>query len=228
MIAAVPLLLVLLAALWAQSRPVAVAAGVLLLFQLTGFDELSRLLGRFGPAAGWALLVAAVLAPFATGSALPALAPLLTPLGLAALAAGFLATFLANRGLLFFRLHPELLLALTLGFLIALLWQSPGWPALGKLGSALPAGGLNETRVASGMAFLRLVSGLIEIGAAYLIFRLGRVGPALQVNATLSLIGPAVSLLVCTLGLVCVAVKFSLWRTGLVALGVVLIFLGTR
>lgn len=225
-----PLLLVLLGALLFQCRPVAVAAGLLMFLQLTGFTGLSAVVGRWGPPAGWALLTAAVLAPLATGSAPLSLTPLFSPLGLGVFVAGLVGTYLTQRGMLFLRLHPDLILALSLGFLAALFWSSPPWPALapGQLARALPPVTLNEGRVVGGMALLRAVSGLIEVTAAFLMLRAGRVGPALQLNASLGLIGPAVNLLVCALGLVFVAVRFSFWRTGLVALGVVFIWLGTR
>ncbi|MDI6870870.1 MAG: DUF2619 domain-containing protein [Bacillota bacterium] len=230
--AALPLLLVLLAGLLAQSRPVAVAAGTLLLLHLTGFTEFSALLGRWGLPAGWALLAAAALAPLATGPASFSLSPLLSPLGLAAFAAGLLGTCLAQRGLLFLRAHPDLILAVALGFLGALLSTAPPWPSAAVPGKAALAAQVGqavvEARVVGGMALLRAVSGLLEVGAAFLMLRAGKVGPALQLNATLGLIGPAVNLLVCALGLIFVAVRFSLWRTGLVALGVVLVWLGTR
>lgn len=226
-----PLLLIFLLGLLAQSRPVALAAGTLLLFQLTGFTQLAAHLGRWGLSAGWALLVAATLAPLASGSTPSSLSPLLSPPGLGAFAAGLLGAGLAQRGLLFLRVHPDLVLAVALGFLGALLWQAPSWPSAVSLKAAVPvrAGpAVAEARVVGGMALLRFVSGLIEVGAALLMLRAGRVGPSMQINAALGLLGPAVNLLVCALGLVFVAVRFSFWRTGLVALGVVLIWLGTR
>lgn len=231
MVSTLSLLFVLLAGLLAQSRPVALAAGVLLLFQLTGFGGLTNLLGRWGTPVGWAFLAAAALTPFAADTAPVSWARLLSPLGFGVFAAGLAATLLAQRGLLLLRLRPDLILALTLGLLAALLWQAPAWPAAlsGRLAVAWPTGaGLGEGRVVGGMALLRAVSGLLEVGAAFLMLRAGRVGPALQLNATLGLIGPAVNLLVCALGLVFVAVRFSLWRTALVALGVALVWLGTR
>lgn len=224
------LLVVFLGALLAECRPVAMAAGGLMLLGLTGFGELSGLLGRWGTPAGWALLASAVLAPFASGSASISLSSLVSPAGLAAFAAGLAGTCFAHRGSLLLRLHPELLPALALGFLAALFWQAPPWPVLapGQFARALPPAGLREGQVLGGMALVRALSGLIEVAAALLMWRAGKVGSALQINAALGLIGPAVNLLVCALGLVFVAVRFSLWRTGLVGLGVVLIWLGTR
>ncbi|HHW14728.1 MAG TPA: DUF2619 domain-containing protein [Firmicutes bacterium] len=227
--ATLPLLVVFMAGLLAQSRPVALAAGALLLLHLTGFDHLSALVGRWGLPGGAALLAASVLAPLATGSVSFSLAPLATPGGLAVFAAGLLVTCLAQRGLLFLRLRPEFVLALTLGFLGALLWQAPQWPLGGSARTtAVFPGVLNESRAVSGMALLRFVSGALEVGAAFLMLRAGRVASALQLNAALGFVGPAVNLLVCALGVVFVATRFPWWKTGLVGLGAVLIWFGTR
>jgi uncharacterized membrane protein (DUF441 family) len=226
-----PLLLIFLLGLLARSRPVALAAGTLLLLQLTGFTHFVALLGRWGLSAGGALLAAAALAPLASGTAPSSLSPLLSLPGLGAFTAGLLGAGLAQRGLLLLRAHPDLVLAAALGLLGALLWQAPAWPTAPSLKAALavPAGlALTEARVVSGMALLRFASGLLEVGAALLMLRAGRVGLSLQLNAALGLLGPAVNLLICALGLVFVAVRFSFWRTGLVALGAVLIWLGTR
>lgn len=226
------LMLVLFAGLAAQSRPVAIAAGFLLLLNLTGFPALCALIARWGPSLGFALLAAAALAPLAAGPSpggwsWPAL---LSAPALLAFAFGAAATYLAQRGLSYLQLSPVTLLALGLGLLGALLWQSPAWPrhlaSLGRTG--LPALGLSEGRVVGGMALMRLVSGLIEVGAALLMLRAGRIGSALQINATLGLIGPVVNLLVCAAGLVFVAVKFTPWRAGLALLGVILVWFGTR
>lgn len=232
MSATLTLLLVLFAGLAAQSRPVAIAAGLLLLLNLTGFPALCSLIARWGPSLGFALLAAAALAPLAAGPAPGSWtwSSLLTLPALVAFACGVAATYLAQRGLSYLQVNPILLLALGLGLLGALLWQSPVWPhPLGTLSRAgLPALGLNEGRVVGGMALMRLISGLIEMAAAVLMLRAGRVGSALQINATLGLIGPVVNLLVCAVGIVFVAVKFTPWRTGLVLLGVVLVWFGTR
>lgn len=227
--ATLPLLVVFMAGLLAQSRPVALAAGFLLLLHLTGFDHLSALIARWGLPGGAALAAASALASLVSGAVPLSLTPVLTPAGLAVFAAGLLATCLAQRGLLFLRLRPELVLALTLGFLGALLWQAPQWPLTTP---ARPAvifpGASNEARVAGGMALLRFVSGALEVGAAFLMLRAGRVDTALQVNAALGFVGPGVNLLVCILGVAFVATRFSWWKTGLVGLGAVLIWFGTR
>ncbi len=85
-----------------------------------------------------------------------------------------------------------------------------------------------EQKILSGMAFLRLLSGLLEIIAALLFLRLQKVETALQLNAILGLVGPMVFLLVSTLGLVAVAVRLSLVKVCLIVLGVLFTILGTK
>jgi len=85
-----------------------------------------------------------------------------------------------------------------------------------------------EQKILSGMAILRLLSGLLEIIAALLFLRLQKVETALQLNAILGLVGPMVFLLVSTLGLVAVAVRLSLVKVCLIVLGVLFTILGTK
>lgn len=51
------------------------------------------------------------------------------------------------------------------------------------------------------MAAMRFLAGLLEIGGATLMLRLGKVEQAFQINAWLGIIGPAVFLVVSSLGL---------------------------
>lgn len=51
------------------------------------------------------------------------------------------------------------------------------------------------------MAALRFLAGLLELGGATLMLRLGKVEHAFQVNAWLGIIGPTIFLLVSALGL---------------------------
>ena len=85
-----------------------------------------------------------------------------------------------------------------------------------------------ESKILSGMAILRIISGLLEISTALLILRLQKVETALQLNAVLGLVGPVIFLLVSTLGLVAVAVKISPVKVCLIVLGVLFTLLGTK
>ena len=87
---------------------------------------------------------------------------------------------------------------------------------------------LDEGRTVGGMAALRVLAGTIEISAAILMLRYGRVSTALRINAVLGLIGPTILLVVSTLGLMGLVGRVSLERLAAVAVAVALIFTATR
>ncbi|NLY92123.1 MAG: DUF2619 domain-containing protein [Firmicutes bacterium] len=78
------------------------------------------------------------------------------------------------------------------------------------------------------MSVLRIISGCLEIGTAFLFLRLKKVEAALQLNAILGLVGPIIFLLVSGLGLISVAVKVSPFKVVLIALGVLFIVIGSK
>lgn len=78
------------------------------------------------------------------------------------------------------------------------------------------------------MALLRLLAGSIEITAALLMVKFGRVQTAIKINGVLGLIGPIILTLVSSLGIIGLAQQIPLSKLLTVALGVALIFLGTR
>ncbi len=84
-----------------------------------------------------------------------------------------------------------------------------------------------EEAAVRGMALVRFISASIEFTAAMLILRLGRVEPALRVNAVLGLIGPTILVLVTGLGIVGLAGKVSPGKLSLIFFGVLLILAGT-
>ncbi len=79
-----------------------------------------------------------------------------------------------------------------------------------------------------GMALVRFLSGMLEVIAAVIFLRLGKVEHALRINAFLGLIGPLVFILVSTLGIVAIAVKLSPLKVILLTLGSILVLVGTR
>ncbi|NLL49071.1 MAG: YqhV family protein [Firmicutes bacterium] len=85
-----------------------------------------------------------------------------------------------------------------------------------------------ELRAVLTMALLRLLAGTIEISAGLLMLKFGRVQMALKINSMLGLIGPIILTLVGTVGLIGLSSELSWSRLSLTALGVLLIFLGTR
>jgi len=85
-----------------------------------------------------------------------------------------------------------------------------------------------DGEIVRGMALLRVLSGSLELAAAYLMIRWGRVDHAMRINGLLGLVGPTVLLLVSLLGLASLSVHLPWPRLGLIACGVALILLGTR
>lgn len=85
-----------------------------------------------------------------------------------------------------------------------------------------------EQRAVLTMTLLRLIAGTIEISAGLLMLKIGRVQTALKINSVLGLIGPIILTLVGTVGLIGLSSELSWSRLALTALGVLLIFLGTR
>ena len=86
----------------------------------------------------------------------------------------------------------------------------------------------DETQVVRSMAILRFIAGSLEITAALLMIRYGKVGIALRINAGLGLFGPIILTSVSLLGLAGLAGRVSLSKLGIVAAGLFLILLGTR
>lgn len=87
---------------------------------------------------------------------------------------------------------------------------------------------LTELRIVLGMAFLRLLAGTIEITAALLMLKFGHVQAAMKINAILGMIGPTILIIVSALGLIGLSQQLSFNKIFTIALGVILIFIGTR
>lgn len=85
---------------------------------------------------------------------------------------------------------------------------------------------MSEHRVVMGMVALRLLSSLLELTGALLMWHLGTVRGAFQVNAILGLVGPTILILVSTLGLVGLAGQIAPAKLLLIVAGVLLIFWG--
>ncbi|SHE34895.1 YqhV family protein [Desulforamulus putei] len=81
-------------------------------------------------------------------------------------------------------------------------------------------------RIVFAMALLRCFSASIELTAAFLMLKFGRVETALKINAVLAMVGPSIMVLVTTLGLAGLAGKVSFSKLGIIFSGVVLIFYG--
>lgn len=78
----------------------------------------------------------------------------------------------------------------------------------------------------TGMASLRIMSGSIEILAALLMLKLGRVDKALAVNSALAFVGPSVLLITTAIGLAGMADKLSWNKMLWIGLGVSCLLIG--
>ncbi len=87
---------------------------------------------------------------------------------------------------------------------------------------------IGQTQIVRNMALLRIIAGSLEITAALLMIRSGRVTIALQINGILGLVGPMILTAVSFLGLAGLAGRISIAKLGIVGIGVFLILLGTR
>lgn len=87
---------------------------------------------------------------------------------------------------------------------------------------------VEESITVRAMGIMRIVSGAIELAAAFLMLRLARVETAVQINAALGLVGPAIFISVTALGIAGLSDKISVTKLLMIAAGVVLIFLGGR
>ncbi|WP_027340592.1 YqhV family protein [Halonatronum saccharophilum] len=83
-------------------------------------------------------------------------------------------------------------------------------------------------RIVLGMSMLRVISGSIELLAAFLMFKYNSKEIAFQINSILALVGPTIMILVTTLGLIGLAGKFSLLQMVVIMTGVALIFIGMK
>ena len=81
-------------------------------------------------------------------------------------------------------------------------------------------------KIVLAMALLRVLSGSIELIAAFLIYRSNSVEKALLVNSSLALVGPLVFIAVTTLGLVGIADKLSYTKLLWIAAGLACLFIG--
>lgn len=79
-----------------------------------------------------------------------------------------------------------------------------------------------------GMALLRILSGCIEIFAAYLMIRFNEVDKALIINTSLALIGPVILVITTTIGIFGIADKISFGKFIWIFLGVAFILYGVK
>jgi len=81
-------------------------------------------------------------------------------------------------------------------------------------------------KIVLSMASLRVLSGMIEIGAALLMLRLNQIDRALAINASLALVGPLILITTTTIGLVGMADKLSFGKLAWIIAGVGCLLVG--
>jgi len=81
-------------------------------------------------------------------------------------------------------------------------------------------------KIVLSMALLRVLSGSIELLAAFLIYRFNNVEKALVINSSLALVGPLIFITITSLGLVGISDKLSFGKLAWVAAGVTCLLIG--
>ncbi|WP_170885506.1 YqhV family protein [Bacillus alkalicellulosilyticus] len=79
-----------------------------------------------------------------------------------------------------------------------------------------------------GMVAIRLISGMIELTAAALMFKFNSIEKAVAINALLAVVGPIVLISTMTVGLIGMADKLSFGKLLLIGAGVALILIGLK
>ncbi|MDP2856577.1 MAG: DUF2619 domain-containing protein [Bacillota bacterium] len=87
---------------------------------------------------------------------------------------------------------------------------------------------ISEIRALTSMAFIRLLSGAIEVSAALIMLRLANLRSAVRINAVLGLIGPIILLSASFAGIAGMAGRVQTPKLLMIVLGVALILFGTR
>ena len=83
-------------------------------------------------------------------------------------------------------------------------------------------------RAVLGMALLRILSGSIEVFAAFMMLKVNQIDKALVINSSLALVGPFILIATTTIGLVGIADKVSFAKILWILLGVAFILIGIK
>jgi Predicted membrane protein len=115
-----PILIILVLAALGNNQSVSVAAAVLLVIKLLGFNNWFPVIESKGMNIGLIILTIAILAPVASGriTLRNMFDAFNSPVGLLAIAAGIFAAYAAGRGLFFIKETPEMVASLVVGTVI--------------------------------------------------------------------------------------------------------------
>ena len=87
---------------------------------------------------------------------------------------------------------------------------------------------IDQYVITRNMALLRIISSFLELTAAILIMKIGRVETALRINALLGLTGPIFLIGVTLIGVTALTDNIDPLKLALILIGVGLVFIGTR
>lgn len=115
-----PLLIILVISVLGDNHSVSIAALLLLLVKLLGFDNWFPVLESHGLSVGITILTIAILVPVAQGNISLAgmAASFTTPITLIAIAIGVFVSWVAGQGVPFMKESPEAVTALVLGTIV--------------------------------------------------------------------------------------------------------------
>jgi len=116
----IPLLIILVLSVIGNNHSVSVAAAVLLLIKLLGFDNAFPYLESHGLTAGITVLTIAVLTPLATGriSLQDMLEAFKTSTGIIAIITGVFVAWVAGQGVFFIKDAPEVVTSIVVGTIV--------------------------------------------------------------------------------------------------------------
>jgi uncharacterized membrane protein (DUF441 family) len=115
-----PILIILVLSVIGQNQSVSLAAAILLIIKLLGFDNWFPILENKGIGIGITILTLAILAPIAAGriNLRNMVDSLATPVGLLAVLTGIFAAWLGGRGVSFFQISPDVMTSLIIGTIV--------------------------------------------------------------------------------------------------------------
>ncbi|HEY3426670.1 MAG TPA: DUF441 domain-containing protein [Negativicutes bacterium] len=118
----VPILIILALSVIGQNQSVSLAAALLLIIKLLGFDSWFPTLEDKGMSIGITILTIAILAPIASGriNLRNMYDSLSSPVGVAAVVTGIFAAWVAGKGLVFFKASPDTITSLILGTIVGI------------------------------------------------------------------------------------------------------------
>lgn len=83
-------------------------------------------------------------------------------------------------------------------------------------------------KVVLGMALLRILSGSIELLAAFFMIKFNSIEKAVMINTSLALVGPIIFILTTTIGLMGIVGNISFVKLLWIFLGICFIFIGVK